>query len=57
MPVSGWVELAVRPGCLAGFEKLTGEMVASVQTEGRVFDDRGTLYVHERYKSSEAAAA
>ena len=57
MPVSGWVELAVRPGCLADVEKLTGEMVASVQTEGRVFDDRGTLYVHERYESSEAAAA
>lgn len=64
MPVSWWVELAVRPGCLANFEKLTGEMVAAAQTEYGVLayqrfisDDQRTVYVHERYANSEAAVA
>jgi quinol monooxygenase YgiN len=33
MQVSWWVELAVRPGCLDDFEKLTGEMVNSTRAE------------------------
>jgi quinol monooxygenase YgiN len=36
MQVSWWVELAVRPGCLDGFAKLTGEMVSSAQAENGV---------------------
>ena len=37
MQVSWWVELAVRPGCLDGFETLTGEMIASARAESGVF--------------------
>ena len=61
MPVSWWVELAVRPGCLDEFETLTGEMVASTQAENGVLAyqrfisaDRQTVYVHERYENSDA---
>jgi quinol monooxygenase YgiN len=64
MPVSWWVELAVRPGCLDEFEALTGEMVASTRAEGGVLayqrfisDDRQTVHVHERYATSDAAIA
>ena len=55
--------MAIRPGRLDGFEKLTGEMVAATRTEGGVLsyqrfisDDRQTVYVHESYESSKAAA-
>ena len=64
MQVSWWVELAVQPGCLDEFEKLTGDMVAATQTECGVLtyqrfisDDRRTVYVYERYENSESAAA
>ena len=64
MQVSWWVELAIRPGRLDDFEKLTGEMVAATRTESGVLsyqrfisDDRQTVYAHERYESSNAAAA
>ncbi len=64
MQVSWWVELAVRSGCLDDFEKLTGEMVNSTQSERGVLayqrfisDDRRTVYVHERYEDSDAAVA
>jgi len=36
MQVSWWVELAIRPGRLDDFEKLTGEMVAATRTENSV---------------------
>jgi quinol monooxygenase YgiN len=59
MPVSWWVELVVRPGCLDEFETLTGEMVTSTQAENGVLAsqrfisaDRQTVYVHERYENS-----
>jgi quinol monooxygenase YgiN len=62
MQVSWWVELALRPGCLEDFAKLTGEMVASAQAENGVLayqrfisEDRQTVYVHERYEDSGAA--
>ena len=62
--VSWWVELAIRPGCLDDFENLTREMVTSTQVESGVLayqrfisDDRQTVYVHERYEDSSAAAA
>ena len=62
MQVSWWVELALRPGCLEEFAKLTGEMVASAQAETGVLayqrfisEDRKTVYVHERYEDSGAA--
>jgi quinol monooxygenase YgiN len=62
--VSWWVELAVRPGCLEDFERLTGEMVAAARAEPGVLayerfisDDRQTIFVHERYESSAAASA
>jgi len=64
MQISWWVELIVRPGCLDEFEMLTGEMVASTQTEAGVLayqryisEDRETVYVHERYENSDAAVA
>lgn len=64
MQVSWWVELAVRTGCLDDFETLTGEMVAATRLENGVLayqrfigDDLQTIHVHERYESSEAAAA
>jgi quinol monooxygenase YgiN len=64
MPVSWWVELIVRPGCLDEFETLTGEMVASTQAEIGVLAyqpfisaDRQTVFVHERYENSDAAVA
>jgi len=34
--VSWRVELAIRPGCLDDFTKLTGEMVSSAQVENGV---------------------
>lgn len=62
--VSWWVELAVRPGELANFEKLTAEMVTSTRGETGVLayqrfisDDRQTVHVHETYESSAAAVA
>jgi quinol monooxygenase YgiN len=64
MQVAWWVELAVRPGCLEDFEKLTGEMVAATHAERGVLayqrfisDDHQTVHVHERYEDSEAEAA
>jgi quinol monooxygenase YgiN len=64
MQVSWWVELVVRSGELANFEKLTGEMVASTRDEIGVLsyqrfvsDDRQTVHVYERYQNSEAAIA
>jgi len=63
MQVSWCVELAVRPGCLESFEKLTDEMVAATRAENGVLsyqrfisDDGQTIYAHERYESSKAAA-
>ena len=60
--VSWWVELAVRPGCLDEFERLTGKMVASTRAERGVLAyqrfvsaDGLTVYVHERYAASAAA--
>src|SRR5262249_39891407 len=62
--VSLWVELAIKPGRLDEFEKLTGEMVAATRAERGVVayqrfisGDRRTAYVHERYEDSEAAVA
>jgi quinol monooxygenase YgiN len=64
MAVSWWVELAIRPDRLDEFEQLTAEMVAATRVETGVLtyqrfisDDRQTIYVHERYQSSETAAA
>jgi len=64
MPVSWWVELAVKPGELANFEKLTGEMVASTRAEAGVLayqrfvsDNRQTVHVYERYENPAAAVA
>lgn len=64
MQVSWWVKLAVRPGCLDGFEKLTDEMVTSTRAEQGVLayqrfisDDQRTVYVHERHEDSDAAVA
>jgi hypothetical protein len=34
--VCWWVELAIRPGCLNDFEKLTDEMVTSTRAENGV---------------------
>ena len=52
--VSWWVELAVKPGQLANFEKLTGQMVASTRNETGVLayqrfvnDDRQTVHVYD----------
>jgi len=63
MQVSWYVELAIRPGCLEAFAKLTEEMVAATRAENGVLsyqrfisDDRQTIYAHERYESSKAAA-
>jgi quinol monooxygenase YgiN len=63
MQVSWCVELAVRPGRLEDFERLTGEMVVATRAENGVLsyerfisDDGQTIYVHERYESSKAAA-
>jgi quinol monooxygenase YgiN len=61
--VCWWVELAVRPGCLDAFEKLTAEMVTTARAETGVLayqrfigHDHRTIYVHERYVNSDAAA-
>ena len=58
-----WVELAVRPGCLDDFEKLTGEMVTAARAESGVLasqrfimHDQRTIYVHEQYENSDVAA-
>lgn len=61
----GWyVELAVKSGALADFEKLTSEMVAATRAEDGVLayqrfisDDRQTIVVYERYLNSAAAIA
>jgi len=62
--VSWWVELALRPGRLADFEKLTGEMVEATRRETGVLgyqrfisDDRATVHVYERYADSSSAVA
>jgi quinol monooxygenase YgiN len=62
--VSWLVELAVKPGKLADFEKLTGEMVAATRVETGVLayerfvaDDDRLVHVYERYASSAAAVA
>jgi quinol monooxygenase YgiN len=62
MQISWWVELIVRSGCLDQFETLTAEMVVATRTESGVLayqrfisEDRQTVYVHERYKDSDAA--
>ena len=62
MQVSWYVELAIRPGCLEAFAKLTEEMVAATRAENgvlsyqRFISDNGqTIYAHERYESSKAA--
>jgi quinol monooxygenase YgiN len=62
--VSWWVELAVKPGQLANFEKLTGQMVESTRNETGVLayqrfvsDYRQVVHVYERYESSAAAIA
>jgi quinol monooxygenase YgiN len=59
-----WVELALRPGQLADFEKLTGEMVEAARRETGVLsyqrfisDDRATVHVYERYADSSSAVA
>jgi quinol monooxygenase YgiN len=64
MEVSWWVELTVQPGCLEDFEQLTGEMVAAARAESGILayqrfisDDRRTVYLHECYENSEAAAS
>src|SRR5580704_16449005 len=64
MRVSWWVELAVKPGGLPNFEKLTAEMVASTGAETGVLayqrfisEDRQTVHVHETYENSAAAVA
>ena len=56
--------MAIRPGCLDDFTKLIGEMVSSAQAENGVLayqrfisEDQQTVYVHERYEDSDAAAA
>ena len=60
--ISWCVELAIKPGQLANFEKLTGEMVASTRTEEGVLDyqrfvsaDGRIVHVYERYAHSAAA--
>ena len=62
--VSWWVELAVKPGRLANFVKLTGEMVAAARVEAGILayqrfvsDDGQVVYVYERYEDSAAAVA
>jgi quinol monooxygenase YgiN len=64
LPVSWWVELAVKPDELANFEKLTAEMVTSTRAGTGVLayqrfisDDRQTVHVHESYENSAAAVA
>jgi quinol monooxygenase YgiN len=56
--------LALRPGCLEDFAKLTGEMVASAQAENGVLayqrfisEDGQAIFVHEGYEDSGAAIA
>jgi quinol monooxygenase YgiN len=58
------VELAVKPGQLANFEKLTGQMVASTLNEAGVLgyqrfvsDDRQMVHAYERYQNSATAIA
>jgi quinol monooxygenase YgiN len=54
--------LALRPGCLEDFTKLTGEMIALTQAQNGVLayqrfisEDGQTIFVHERYEDSGAA--
>lgn len=58
------VELAVRPGQIANFRALTGEMVAFTRREPGVLsyqrfvsDDGASVEVYERYANSAAALA
>jgi quinol monooxygenase YgiN len=62
--IAWYVELAVKPGQLANFEKLTGEMVSATHAETGVLayqrfisNDNCVVIVYERYANSEAAAA
>jgi quinol monooxygenase YgiN len=62
--VSWWVELAVKPGQLANFEKLTAEMIEATRTEAGVLsyqrfisNDNQIIHVYERYADSSAAVA
>ena len=64
MQISWLVELIVRPGQLARFEQLTGEMVAAAQQETGVLgyqrfvgDDESSVVVYERYADFAAAIA
>ncbi len=62
--VSWQVELAIKPGQLEPFRRLTEEMVAYTQTEAGVLayerfvsEDGATAFVYERYTNSAAAVA
>ena len=62
--ISWHVELAVRPGQLANFRELTGEMVESTRAEPGVLsyqrcvsDDGQFVHAYERYANSTAAVA
>src|SRR5216683_2022427 len=62
--VSWLVELAIKPGQLNNFRKLTGEMVESTQVEPGVLsyerfvsEDGKVVHVYERYADSSAALA
>jgi quinol monooxygenase YgiN len=64
MQVSWFVELAVKPGQLANFESMTGEMVASARDEVGVLtyqrfvsNDQQSVIVYERYTDSGSAVA
>jgi quinol monooxygenase YgiN len=64
MEIAWRVELAVKPGQLDDFEKLTGEMVASALNECGVLsyqrfvsENEAQVHVYERYSSSAAALA
>jgi quinol monooxygenase YgiN len=62
--IAWYVELAVKPGKLADFKQLTGEMVAMAHTEAGVLayqrfcsDDNQVITVYERYVNSDSAVA
>jgi quinol monooxygenase YgiN len=62
--ISWHVELAVKPGQLANFRELTGEMVESTRAEPGVLsyqrfvsDDGHFVHAYERYANSTAAVA
>jgi quinol monooxygenase YgiN len=62
--IAWYVELAVKPGQLADFEQLTGEMIAEAHAEAGVLTyqrfssaDNQVIVVYERYTDSESAVA